>query len=411
MKILFYNHQGKVSGAERVVLLILKRLNRQRFVPAMICPADGAMRQEAEKLNVSCRTIEQFEARFTVRPDKLLGYFNSFLRALCQLRAAILEEKPNAIHANGTRSALVATAASAGLKIPVIWHLHDEMKPHPLSTLIRVFAVCSPGVRLLPVSAATGKSFRGRLLRRFGKHLPERVVHNGIETREFKFDAENRGRIRRELNLSDKELIFGIVGQITPRKGQLEMLKVFAAVQNEIPSILLIVGNPIFNRDELYLEELKRNVKELGIENRVKFLGARADVAAVMQSLDALVVNSKSEALVLVAIEALACRTPVVATDVGGTREIIEHRENGWLIPFGDETALADALVTIGKNAEMRRKFADAGEKIVAARLTAEHFINQIEEFYEQCVSPETSTNARLTAQIGVNLKKRPQNH
>ncbi len=389
MKILFYNHQGKISGAERVILLVLKRLNRDLFEPVMVCPATDTMAEETTKLGVPCRTINQFEARFTVRPDKLIRYFASFVQTLRQLRAVIRTEEPNIIHANSIRSGLAASAASIGMKIPVLWHLHDELGTHPISTLIRIFAACFTQTSLMPVSKATGKSFRGILLRFFGEHLHERVVHNGIELEDFKFNAANRGRIRKELNLSDDEIVFGIVGQITPRKGQLELLQTFAATQKQMPSTLLVVGTPVFNRDYLYLEKLIETVKNLGIENRVRFLGARRDVAAIMQSLDALVINSKSEALVLVAIEAMACRTPVIATDVGGTSEIITHKENGWLVSFGNKRALADALATVGSEPELRRQFADEGEKIVASRLNAEHFINQVEDFYRQCTAGE----------------------
>ena len=264
MKILFYNHQGKVSGAERVILLVLKRLNRSLFTPLMVCPATDTMAEETVKLGVPLLKIDEFKARFTLRPDKLIRYFASFIHILGKLRTEICRENPDLIHANSVRSGIVATAASAGLKIPVIWHLHDELKDHPVSTLIRLFAACFSQVRLMPVSAATGKSFRGHFLQFFGKHLKEQVIHNGIELKKFKFDDGNRKRVRQELGLSSDELVFGIVGQITPRKGQLELLHTFAAVQVEMPSTLLIVGAPIFNQDELYLEELKQSGKRFG---------------------------------------------------------------------------------------------------------------------------------------------------
>ena len=68
MKILFYNHQGKVSGAERVTLLVLKKLNRSDFEPVMVCPETGAMAEETKKLGVPCQTVNQLEARFTFAP-------------------------------------------------------------------------------------------------------------------------------------------------------------------------------------------------------------------------------------------------------------------------------------------------------------------------------------------------------
>jgi L-malate glycosyltransferase len=389
MKILFYNHQGKVSGAERIILLILKRLDRSLFTPVMVCPATDTMHEETAKLGIPCIKINQFDARFTLRPDKLIRYFFSFSQTLRRFRDALRREKPDLIHANTIRSGLVATAASVGLKIPVIWHLHDELKDHPISTLIRVFAACFNRIRLMPVSEATGKTFRGRFLQFFGKHLQEQVIHNGVELEAFKFDENSREQIRHELGLSNDELVFGTVGQITPRKGQLELLHTFAKVQKELPSKLLIIGAPIFNQDELYLEELREAVKDLGIEASVKFLGSRSDIGAIMQSLDALIINSKSEALVLVAIEAMACRTPIISTDVGGIREIITHKKNGWLVPFGDEVALTEALVTVGKQPDLRRQFAEESERIAASRLSAEHFISRVEEFYKQCAMLE----------------------
>lgn len=388
MRILFYNHQGKVSGAERVVLLILKRLNRHRFEPLMVCPKGDAMCAETEKLGVPCRAIDQFEARFTLRPDKLLAYFASFIKTIRQLRAEIVKNQPDLIHANTVRSGLVATMSSFGLNIPIIWHLHDELPKHPLCSLIRVFALCFRKIKLLPVSHATGKSFRGLLLR----NLPEKVVHNGVEIQEFEINKSNRQRIRAEFDLDDNELVMGIIGQITPRKGQFELIETFAKTIKQMPATLLVVGSPIFNQDEFYLEKLKQTVKDLGIESHVKFIGSRKDIPAVMQSFDFIVINSKSEALVLVAIEAMACGTPIIATDVGGTTEIIQHQKNGWIIPFGEQKALTEAILTLGNDADLRRKFAAEGRKIAVSKLNAEHFISQIEEFYDECVRQEKQT-------------------
>lgn len=393
MKILFYNHTGKVSGAERMILLILKRLDRRRFEPVMVCPESDTMAEETAKLGVPCRTIDQLEARFTMRPGKLAKYFFSFARTFRQLRSEIKNNAPDVIHANSIRSGLAATAASVGTKVPVIWHLQDELKPHPISTMIRLFVYFSTRVKLMPVSRATGEKFYGRLLPLLGKRLPEKIVHNAVDPAKFQFDESNRRRIREELNLSGDEFVFGIVGQITPRKGQLELLRTFAGVRKQLPaSTLLIVGAPMFNQDHLYLEQLKQTVKELKIEDRVRFLGARSDIKAIMQALDLLVVNSKSEALVVVAIEAMACGTPIVATDVGGTREIIEHQANGWLVPLGDEKALTNALITMHRRPEMRREFAARSEKIVAEKLNAEYFISRVEGFYEECAVSENLT-------------------
>ena len=383
MKILFYNHTGKVSGAERILLLALKKLNRSRFEPLVVCPASGTLSEEVSKLGIPCKSLDQLEARFTFRIDFLIKYLISFYRTIAQLRREILAENPNLIHANSVRAGLAASAASIRTGIPVFWHLHDEMPHHPLSTAIRWFAAFSYRTHLISTCKAVADSFRGTVLGLFGKHIPLRVVENAIELERFTPDAANRQKIREELELSDEEFVVGIVGLITPRKGQLGLIRSFAQAGKQMPgSTLLIVGAPMFNKDYLYLEELERSVERLGLEKSVRFLGLRNDVSAIMQSLDVLVVNSKSEALVIVAIEAMACGTPVIATTVGGIKEMIAHQVNGWLVPYGDRELLQNALVTLRHKPELRAKFAKNGREIVASRLHADRFIAELEEFF-----------------------------
>jgi len=400
MKILFYSHTGTVSGAENILLLALKRLNRNRFTASAICPAEGNLAEKISELGVPCRTVAPLEMRFTWRVDLLFKYLLSFCRTFKQLRRAIAEAKPDLIHANSIRAGLVATAASIFTGKPVFWHLQDELPRHPLSSAIRLFAAASSRVRLIAASQATADSFYGRILRLFKNRLPLRVIHNVIELEKFEVDSRNRQKVREEFGFDENEFAIGIVGQITPRKGQLELIRTFAEARKQLPrSTLLIVGAPMFNRDDLYFEELKQTVRELNLENRVKFTGKRSDVAQMMQSLDVLVVNSKSEAFVIVAIEAMACGTPVIATEVGGIREMIEHQVNGWLVPFGDERLLSDALITLNRQPEMLAAFSEAGKKLVAERFHAEKFIADLEDFFEQSVTQSEKQGTFLLAE------------
>ena len=400
MKILFYSHTGTVSGAENILLLALKRLNRSRFTPSAICPAEGNLAEKISELGISCRTVAPLEMRFTWRVDLLFKYLLSFWRTFKQLRAAINETKPDLIHANSIRAGLVATAASAGMKTLVFWHLQDELPRHPLSSAIRFCAVASSRLRLIAASQATADSFRGRVFKFFKNRTPLRVIHNVIELENFEVDSRNRRKIREELRLGEGEFVIGVVGQITTRKGQLELIRTFAEARKQMPSsTLLVVGAPMFNLDYLYLEQLKQTVQELGLEQHVKFTGKRSDVAQMMQALDVLVVNSKSEAFVIVAIEAMACGTPVIATEVGGIREMIEHKVNGWLVPFGDEKVLSEALITLNRQPEMRAAFSEAGKKLVAERFHAEKFIADLEDFFEQSATQSESQSAFLLAE------------
>src|SRR5713101_9203836 len=115
MKILFYNHTGQVSGAERVLLMILSRLDRGRFEPVVACPGEGRLIGIVRDLGIRTIGLEQLEARFTWRIGRLFRYLASFARVIRNARDLVIDEEPDVIHANSIRAGLVLSAASFGL--------------------------------------------------------------------------------------------------------------------------------------------------------------------------------------------------------------------------------------------------------------------------------------------------------
>ncbi len=400
MKILFYNHTGQVSGAERVLLMILSRLDRRHFDSIVVCPEPGPLQEMTNDLGLAVENVDSLEARFTGRVDALARYGQSFFRVMRQLRGRVRDHNPELLHANSIRSGLVATAATFGLGTRVVWHLHDLLPRHPLSTAIRMFALLSRRTRMVAVSEAVAGNFRGRWTSLFGARVS--VVLNAIDLDTFQLDETARRTIRKELRFRETDLAIGIVGQITPRKGQLELLRAFAGALAEVPtSMLLVVGAPLFNRDYEYLELLKRTITELGIGNNVRLLGARNDVAAIMQSLDMLVVNSKAEPFGLVIVEAMACGTPVIATAVDGIPEIIKHNENGWLVRPGDEADLSRSIVRLFEGPELRARLATRGQQSATARFAVSRYITELQSFYRSAEKAEDLSSARRNRRGG----------
>lgn len=405
MKILFYNHTGLVSGAERLLLMILGRIDRDAFDPIVVCPEQSPLSDLVTELGVPVSTVSGLQARFTWRLDRLVRYCGSFLQVIRQLRSKVTTINPELIHANSIRAGLVATAATIGLGTQVVWHLHDMLPRHPLSTLIRGFAFLSSRTRIIAVSEAVSRNFCGRsplsLKRRIG------VVLNAIELDNFQLDPTAKPRILRELRVDKGAQLIGIVGLITPRKGQLELVRAFGQALTEIPrAVLLLAGAPMFNRDHEYLETIERTVEELGIRDKVRILGARTDIGAIMQSLDVLVVNSKVEPFGLVIIEAMASGTPVIAAAVDGIPEIIEHDQNGWLVPAQDEGLLAQAIVHLGRQRQVRSRLAKQGKQYVAVRFSADRYITELQAFYVATRGLQANRNESSVARDGTALPR-----
>ncbi len=402
MKILFYNHTGQVSGAERMLLMILSRMDRKTFASCLVCPAEGDLGKMAADLGVEVEPLKGLEARFTWRVDHLLVYAVSFVRVMRELRRRVITHRPNLVHANSIRAGLVATAATIGLKHRVVWHLHDLLPRHPMSSLIRLFAALSKRTVMIAVSEAVGRNFRGR----WNSLLRNRVsvILNAIDLDEFQPDQFARRRIRKELRFSEADFIVGTVGQVTPRKGQLELIRAFSQVVNQSPNmVLMIAGAPLFNRDHEYFDTLKRTATKLGISNKVRFLGARSDIGAIMQTLDLLVVNSKAEPFGLVVVEAMACGTPVLAASVDGIPEIIEHNENGWLVSPGDETALTESILSLSRRPKHRARLANRGRQHAGAYFSAERYLVDLDAFYRsdiETLRPRSDESATTVAGV-----------
>jgi glycosyltransferase involved in cell wall biosynthesis len=385
MRILFYNHTGQVSGAERMLLMILARLDRRRFESVVICPAPGPLTGMMTTLGVPVQEVTSLAARFTWRLDHLLRYLRSFVLLIRQLRQKARCLKPDLIHANSIRAGLVATAATLGLNTRVVWHLHDLLPRHPLSTGVRLFACLRADNRMIAVSRAVAENFEGTIpgLRRSLRKRTT-VILNAIELEGFQPNEKARQHVRAELNCSDVDLLVGIVGQITPRKGQLELLRAFSQVVRTNPSAsLVMIGAPIFNNDHKYEQLLIETAQSLGVSGHVRMLGARNDVQALMQALDLVVVNSSKEPFGLVALEAMASGTAVLAAACDGLKEIIEHNVDGWLAPAGDEAELVAAINKLLGERELRQRLATAGKTKVANAFPMNRYLAELEMFYE----------------------------
>jgi L-malate glycosyltransferase len=383
LKILFYNHTGNVSGAERVLLMILKGLDRQLFDPVVLCPTDGRLTEMARDVGAGIIPIDQLAARFTWRVDHLLRYLASFLKVIRTARSIVLSEGPDLIHANSIRAGLVMSAATLGLKVPVVWHAHDILPRHPLSAAVRLVACATKRNQILAVSHAAAAQFRGIVSSRLNRRIAVKVIHNTVDLERFQPNPASRREIRRALGLTETQPVVGIVGHLTPNKGQLELIEAFAAMSCRTPdAVLLVVGESLFNRGDDYEKSLVSTAKSLGVADRVRFLGPRDDVPAIMQGLDLLVVNSRSEACPLTVLEGLASGTAVLATAVGGTPEIIRHGENGWLVPARDQQSLIQAMLLLLRDENLLRELGANGRRDALTRFGVEEFITKIISLY-----------------------------
>lgn len=393
-RILYVNHTGLVSGAERVLLSMLQVLDRTQYEPYVLCPAEGGLSELVEELDAPCIPIPSLEARFTWRPDRLFRYAGSLWRTVLAARKAIQRLDPEIVHANTLRAGVVTTLATTGTNRTVLWHVHDILPRHPVSTIIRLLAYLSSRTRIVAVSHFTARSFCGNLS--FGSRV--QTVYNGTDLSRFPLKAPGSSAFRREAGIPDDAFLVCAVGQICARKGLLELVNAFATIYAEAPRVhLAIVGKVIFAHEEEYRKILVRAAVNAGVTDRVHFMGERNDVASILQASDLLVLNSLEEPFALVLIEAMSSGTPVLATRVGGVPEVVRDSENGWLIEKGDIAALAAKLLELSQNIDLLGQAAQFARDYTRPQFSLDRFQRNLLRLYAELGDRDASTSRPRT--------------
>lgn len=207
------------------------------------------------------------------------------------------------------------------------------------------------------------------------------VIRNGIDTDLYRTDEVARARVRKEVGSRPDAVVAAVLARVTEDKGQVETIDALASLAKECPQAeLWIVGEGTLR------PKLEEQARERGISDRVRFLGFRNDISAVLQAVDIVVQASHREGLGNTLLEAMASRKPIVASSVGGIVDVVVPGVTGELVPPYDPAAIAQALRPLLTNPALRTQYGEAGWKRVQ------------EEFR---LSRETADWCRLFEEIG----------
>lgn len=204
-----------------------------------------------------------------------------------------------------------------------------------------------------------------------------RLVYNGIDTERFRPDALERGRVRADLQLEGR-FVWLAVGRIEIQKDYPTLLRAFNALDRP-ESVLCIAG------DGSLREHVKSLMRSMGLESRVRLLGRQENIPGLMNAADGFVLSSAWEGFGLVVAEAMACQLPVVVTDSGGPRELVDDGRAGFLVPPRSHSALAGAVLHVMDLSEQeRRSLGEQGRERIVRHFSLDHVLHQWEAVYAE---------------------------
>jgi L-malate glycosyltransferase len=360
--VLLVDHTGQVSGAEYSLQSLIVGLRAAGVRCTLACPR-GPNQALARSRGIEPLTIPASEGSLRLHPTRTPWALAELARATMQVARLARRLRVDLIHANSIRASVVGGGAARLTRRPAVGHLRDRLPPGPASkaSLRLVGATCAHLV--------ANSDYTAHALPEAGVHTPASVIHNPVDLDLFRApSAPQRAATRAALGLERGAFALGVVGQITPWKGQDMALRALAELADRHPRVrLLVVGEAKFlgratrldNR--AYLTQLHALARDSRAAGRVDFLGERSDAPAIMGALDALLVPSHGEPFGRVVVEAMAAGTPVIASDGGGPAEIIEQGVDGLLVAPDDVHAWAAAVERLLTDDGVRRALADRG--------------------------------------------------
>jgi glycosyltransferase involved in cell wall biosynthesis len=351
----------KSGGTETQLLEILRRLDRRRFEPHVICIArEGGLLAEVEKLGVEIRET-------------------GFTRLLSPLSWGRLRS-----HA--------AWARSRGIRIIQGFHFHGNL----YGALLK--RGC-PGSSLVACEQAIygPRAPRHRWARAFYYRYTDVVLANCEAVRRAAAARDQLDPARIAVIYGGVDIaryrplqgprapggsVIGVVGRLHPDKGQMILVEAAPAILKEIPTArFVLVG------DGPQRGEIEARVAALGLTRSVELLGDRRDVPELLAAMDLLVLPSASEGFANAALEGSSSGLPVVASDAGGNPEIVEDGVTGRIFKVGDGSRLASCILDLLRDPQVARRAGEAGRRRVERMFPLEEMVHGHERLYEDLLA------------------------
>jgi glycosyltransferase involved in cell wall biosynthesis len=374
-KVCNVDEEGRFGGPERRIVQVADALSSLDIETTVVYPSMESEVFERYIQKHGVRSLKLNITRLTLQKTILFKYVLKFIPEIFMLYRVFRKEKFALIHVNGSYQFKVAIAAKlAG--IPVVWHLNDTYAPRLLKVTFGIMA------RL----CANGFIVAGNRVKEYYLNdpsldkLPCIEVHAPVNLNIF-----NPSRFDNQKKQETRKLRVGAVSGINPTKGIECFIDVVSKVLKTYPNIEFLVAGAILDSQKSYYQSVLRKIERLDIpHDSVRFLGLVEDIPSFINDLDICLFTSITEASPTSIWEALAMAKPVITTDVGSVSQYIEHGVSGYIAPIGNATVLADCVLKLIENEDLRLSLANSAREVAKRGLSIESAAMRTKEIYSK---------------------------
>jgi glycosyltransferase involved in cell wall biosynthesis len=365
-----------IGGPAQHTILLTAGLDPKRFTTTLITgvvgTAEGDFTPEARTRGVDPVVIPQLSR--AIRPARDLTALVRLVRLFRRLR-------PDIVHTHTAKAGALGRVAAWAAGVPLTIHtfhghvLDGYFSPAVTGAFVRVERALA---RMTDCLVTVSPRLKAEILA-MGIGRPEQfeVVPLGLDLGRFRRPRPALPALRRELSLPEDVPLLGIVGRLVPIKDHATLFEAMVHLSSgpQAPH-LVVIGD---GEDRPRLERL---VADLGLGNRISFLGWRTDLETIVPEMDVVICASKNEGTPVALIEAMAAGVPVLSTDVGGVGDLVTHGTTGWLVPSSDPAAMAHGIGELLSDADRRARLAAAGRAVALEQHHVAGLIRRVEALY-----------------------------
>ena len=382
--VLFLSHDPNWGGAPKVLFSLIKGLDKEKWNPIVALPDHGELETKFREIGI--KTIITPMVNITTDVQKYWQQYERFSSTL-RMRVEkvvdiITQEQVDLVFSNTI--CIFEGALAAKLKgIPHVWYVHELSSMDDLLTPLLDYQTFYATMDLLSEKIVViSKAVQAEITQFFPSKKLE-LIYTGLEPIEKNLEINRK----KTLNIDPDIPVIAYIGIISKRKGVLTLIDTAITVAKKYPQIKFVIAGK--KEGETY-NKLQELVIEKSLENNFQFLGFRNDIQDIIACSDMVVIPSIIEPFSLVAIEAMREGIPVVATRSGGPEEIIENEDMGVLVPINSPFDLAQAIIRLLENPELRSLIGENGLKHFSEHFTYERYISRFEALLDDvCKGPK----------------------
>lgn len=379
IQILYLHAGAEMYGADKVLLELVKGLDKTKYNPSVVLPCGGPLVEALTAAGIETQVVPYpILRRKYFNPAGLIMYIFCYFRYSREVLRIARRKKADLLHIN-TSAVLEGIYLKRKLGIPLVWHVHEIVADPRIMYRFLCRLIGAYADIVVVVSNAVGRHL---ISSRSIRTDQIRTIYNGVDNNVFSPGHET-DYLRKEFGMPADAFVIGMIGRVNAKKGQGDFLLAVEPILKKHEHVYAVMVGGAFQGEEWRLEELKSRIEACAYHDRIILKDFRTDTPSLYNLFDIFLLPSiHPEAFPTVVLEAMACGKPVVGYDLGGFREMAVDRETAFLTKACCPEALSAKIEELINDKALCASMGRAALKRQKAKFSVQNYLDSFSALY-----------------------------